>query len=624
MLKNKLHPGIVLLCIIMQPFSLFSQGFSISAINWSLPPGGTIFNSVYRSFDDFYDGGTGNTNGSQTWNTIDMNGDGKPDLVVLTEMQNSIYNVFGIGANPYWKVYLNTGTEFSSVAINWSLPQGGTIFNSVNRSFDNLYDNGTGNTDGSQTWSTADMNGDGKPDLVVITEMQGGFYNVFNLSTNPVWKVYLNSGNGFAASPINWTLPAGGNIYNSVSRSFDALFETGNGNSNGSQAWYTTDINGDSKPDLVVYLERQSGVNNVFNVSSNPYWKVYLNTGSGFSVSENNWSLPPGGHIYNSVNRSFNNFYENGSGNTDGSQAWSTTDMNGDGKPDISIYLERQNGLYNVFSLTNNPYWKVYLNTGSGFSATSTIWSLPSGGRIFNGVNQSFNAFSENGTGNTNGSQAWNVADMNGDAMPDLTVYKERQAGYFNVYDVGNNPYWKVFLNSGSGFSFTATNWQLPAGGTIYNSVNRSFDAFYDNGTGNTDGSQAWSVIDMNGDSKLDLAVYQERQNGISNVFDVANNPYWKVYLNNSVNSYISELTTGSSSNFYVYPNPFNFQSTIFFEEFQSNISIKIRNVLGKELKSFNFTGKQFVLEKHDMNSGIYFVQANNNDNLYISKIIVE
>ncbi len=58
-----------------------------------------------------------------------------------------------------------------------------------------------------------------------------------------------------------------------------------------------------------------------------------------------------------------------------------------------------------------------------------------------------------------------------------------------------------------------------------------------------------------------------------------------------------------------IYPNPFNFQTNINFAEEQHNTSIRITDILGKEIKKVNFSGRQLVIDKAQMNAGIYFVE---------------
>ena len=56
-------------------------------------------------------------------------------------------------------------------------------------------------------------------------------------------------------------------------------------------------------------------------------------------------------------------------------------------------------------------------------------------------------------------------------------------------------------------------------------------------------------------------------------------------------------------------PNPFSSQTAISFSKVQINTVIKITDVLGKQIKIANFSGKEFILEKAEMSGGIYFVQ---------------
>ena len=73
-----------------------------------------------------------------------------------------------------------------------------------------------------------------------------------------------------------------------------------------------------------------------------------------------------------------------------------------------------------------------------------------------------------------------------------------------------------------------------------------------------------------------------------------------------STTGIVNEL---NSSNISIVPNPFSSQSSIIFSKEQKNTIIRITNVVGKEIKSIDFTGIQCILEKGDMNKGIYFVQ---------------
>ena len=83
----------------------------------------------------------------------------------------------------------------------------------------------------------------------------------------------------------------------------------------------------------------------------------------------------------------------------------------------------------------------------------------------------------------------------------------------------------------------------------------------------------------------------------------------------------INELNT---SIFSISPNPFSVQTIISFNTEQKNTIIKIMDMLGKEIRTMDFTGKQCVIEKGELNDGIYFVQiTDEKKNRTNKKIIV-
>ena len=74
-----------------------------------------------------------------------------------------------------------------------------------------------------------------------------------------------------------------------------------------------------------------------------------------------------------------------------------------------------------------------------------------------------------------------------------------------------------------------------------------------------------------------------------------------------------------------IYPNPFTSQTTISFSEEQKNTRIKITDMLGKEISTRTFTGKELIIEKGEMKAGIYFVQIiDANKNVVNKKIILQ
>jgi N-acetylneuraminic acid mutarotase len=78
-------------------------------------------------------------------------------------------------------------------------------------------------------------------------------------------------------------------------------------------------------------------------------------------------------------------------------------------------------------------------------------------------------------------------------------------------------------------------------------------------------------------------------------------------------------------SSFLIYPNPFTSKTTIKFNTEQNDVTIKIRDILGKEIKSINFTGRQLLIEKENINAGIYFIHTiDENKKTTTKKIIIQ
>ena len=85
----------------------------------------------------------------------------------------------------------------------------------------------------------------------------------------------------------------------------------------------------------------------------------------------------------------------------------------------------------------------------------------------------------------------------------------------------------------------------------------------------------------------------------------------------------ISVMEINKNTAITIFPNPFNSKTTIAFAEEQKNTTIRISNVLGEEIKTVNFTGRQLVLEKGEMKAGIYFVQTTDEQKHICNKKII-
>jgi len=63
-------------------------------------------------------------------------------------------------------------------------------------------------------------------------------------------------------------------------------------------------------------------------------------------------------------------------------------------------------------------------------------------------------------------------------------------------------------------------------------------------------------------------------------------------------------------SSILISPNPFSFQTTFYFNNPQKNLTIKIIDISGKEIKRINFSGTELTIDKGEMNAGIYLMQT--------------
>ena len=514
-----------------------AQGFTSPALQWNIPI--VTDNSDHRAAWDYHQ-------------LIDMDGDGKIDLVdTENQATESIYDVFLNGSQKYWKVYLGNGTSFSATAIQWNIP--------IN----------TDTSDYRMSWNyhtVIDMNGDNKPDFV-DTENQAteSVYDVFLNGNQKYWKVYLNTGSGFSATATQWNIPISTDTSDyRLAYDYHTLI----------------DMNGDNKPDFVdTENQGTESVYDVFLNGNQKCWKVYLNNGAGFDATAVQWNIP-----VSTDTSDYRLAYD----------YHTLIDMNGDNKPDF-VDTENQGteNVYDVFMSGSQKYWKVYLNTGSGFSATATQWNIPIS------------------TDNSDYRLAYDyhtVIDMDGDGKPDF-VDTENQSTE-SVYDVfmnGNQKYWKVYLNNGSGFAASATQWNIPI--TSDTSEHR---LAYDYHT----------VIDMNGDRKPDfLDTENEATESIYDAFFNGNQKYWKVYLNNAPNLDNSRFEH-KSNHIIVYPNPV--KDTFKVENAGTLSMMKIYDLKGALVKDIptNFDGG---IDISDLQKGIYlFKVANVEGQVFVQRLVKE
>ncbi|MGE0870356.1 MAG: FG-GAP repeat domain-containing protein [Kofleriaceae bacterium] len=478
------------------------------AQSWSLPSAAFI-----REY------GGAEMYGQESWSMFDIDGDGRPDLVATNHLVDDgfgpLVRPFGDSSNPHWRVYRNTGAGFAP-AIQWLLPTiGGTIGVGFPYQGWNAYQNG------DESWSTFDIDGDNRPDLVATNKRYGnGFVGVFGFDSTPHWRVYRNTGTGFA-SPTMWPLPPDGGLpgasFPMLSHDVQAVNE---------ESWSLLDIDGDGRSDLVSTNKGYSGeLIGVFGFDTTPHWRVYRNTGTGFA-SATMWLLPttggiPGGSFPTlSLDAAALDW-----------ESWVTLDLDGDRRPDlVSTNKAYENEVLAVFGFGSMPHWRFYRNTGAGF-APAAVWQLPTAGGI---PGATFPLITH--SAQVRDHESWSLFDIDGDGRSDLVstnhAVDEPTGGVLRVFGFPSNPHWRIYKNTGDRFA-AAVEWSLPAAGGATNGAGfplRDYAAQFI-------GDESWSMRDIDGDGRSDLVSTNQAvidgDIGALRVFGHATaSPHWRVYLN--------------------------------------------------------------------------------------------
>jgi len=346
--------------------------FETKAMPWGVPEGG-------------WDGAGFNVIGTSYWSTLDINGDGLPDLVSTSPTDDGV--TWGYPNDTHWRVFLNEGDGFAAAHATWDVPDGGWTgagFNGI----------------GSSYWSTLDINGDDLPDLVSTSAPDDGV--TWGYPNDTHWRVFLNEGDGFAAAHTAWDVPDGG-------------WPGAGFNGIGSSYWSTLDINGDDLPDLVSTSAPDDGV--TWGYPNDTHWRAFLNDGSGFAAAHTAWDVPDGG-------------WDGAGFNGIGTSYWSTLDINGDDLPDLVSTSATDDGV--TWGYPNDTHWRAFLNDGSSFAAAHTAWDVPEGG--WDGAG--FNVF---------GTSYWSTLDINGDELPDLVSTSATDDGV--TWGYPSDTHWRAFLN---------------------------------------------------------------------------------------------------------------------------------------------------------------------------------
>lgn len=416
-------------------------GFADDATTWRLPPTGFSADDLDRLANTYSCGSS-----ALSHTVTDLDGDGLPDLVVLDRCDEA-----GVG-HSRWDVYLNTGSGFAESPAAWAVPSnyGTDAFNRIA--------NSTSCSNGSFTYALLDLNGDGRPDLVVTDacDEEGVGHNR--------WAVHLNTGTSFEATATSWAVPEhyGSDVFDHTANAFDC----GNGED---FSFVLNDLDGDQLPDLVVTDAcDEAGV-------GHNRWDIYRNTGTGFAATATAWTLPE-----HTVFDTYDVTAKSASCDV-GDFNFSLLDLRGEGRPDLVLTENCDD------EAVGTSKWVVFENTGSGFGAPTT-WTLPAlGDRALGRTTELLSC--------ENGEQFYfTLLNLSGGPVDLVVMDKCDEAG------VGEDR-WEVYRNVGDGFAADPTSWSLP---------NFGFRDILDRGSAAGScamGDLNLNVIDLNGDGAADLLV---------------------------------------------------------------------------------------------------------------------
>lgn len=462
-------------------------GFELRADPWTVPTqtglGGT--NEGFYSVS------------SSVWGLLDLDGDGALELVSTGEDPSNSFDdsrMWGYPDNPHWRVYDNVGDGFATEATQWSGPG----------------ETGTEGVEGfhrlaSNLWAVADLDSDGLPDLISTSqnppETEMGL-RIWGYPDQPHWRVYRNLGDSFSATPTTWAMPS----------------ETGLGGANegfytlSTSLWSLLDIDGDGALELVSTGRNPAdvfGESSMWGYPDNPHWRVYENLGDGFATAAVEWSGPS----------------ETGLGGAEGyytasASLWTVADLDTDGLPDLVSTGENPtdtSGNSRVWGSGDEPHWRLYRNTGDGFSQTPVSWPVPTQTGV-GGTNEGFH-----GPASSN----WGLLDLDGDGAIELVSAGQNPNDVFgesSMWGYPDDTHWRVYDNVGDGFSLRHDAWPGPSETGLQGA--EGFDGMFRN---------LWTVTDIDADGLPDLVSTGQNPTdtaGDSRVWGTPRQPHWRVYRN--------------------------------------------------------------------------------------------
>jgi hypothetical protein len=480
----------------------------------------------------------------------DVNGDGKPDLVVANQLSNTVGVLLGNGDGTFQAVQtFTTGPGPVAVAVADLNGDGKLDIVTTGNASPNvsvLLGNGNGTFQAVQNWAipseaygvaVADVNGDGKPDVIAAN---GGGYH----QPNNTVSVLLGNGDG----------------------SFTAAQTFAVGSEPMGLA--VADLNGDGRPDIVTANFNDDTVSVLLNTAAPPgtgtFGAATNFTGGpyqyGVAVGDVNGDGKPDlvTFSFSYTNSTIRVLLGNGNGTFQAAQNIATgalgpthvalADVNGDGKLDIvttayginsvSVLLGNGDGTFQAplnFAVGNDPASVAVADVNGDGKPDLVVANTSSPSQVSVLLGNGNGTFAAPQTFATdNFPEAVAVADVNGDGKPDIVT-----ANYY----VGTV---SVLLGNGNGTFQAAQNFATGPGPSsiavadingdgkpdlvtanhgIYPTYNNTLSVLLGNGNGTfqaaqniTVGTEPESVVvaDVNGDGKPDLVDANAQSNTVS------------------------------------------------------------------------------------------------------------
>ena len=345
---------------------------------------------------------------------FDLDGDGLPDLVVTETCTGSLAGDDPDVGKTKWLLYKNTGSGFASTPSAFALPTEyakGYFYDTSGSTYCDSY-----NGYARPAYQLMDMDGDGRLDLLVTGTCTGSLAGDDPAVGKTKWRVYRNTGSGFATTPSDYALPtdyANGYFYGTSGSTYCDSY-----NGYARPAYQVRDMTADGLPDLVVMETCTGSLAGDDPAVGKTKWRVYAGGASGFASAPSDFALPTEyakGYFYDTSGSTYCDSY-----NGYARPAYQLRDMDADGRPDLVVTETCTGSLAGDDPAAGKAYWLVHAGGANGFSTSPVEWCLP--GDYAKGYFYDTSGSTYCDSYNGYARPAYTTLDMDGNASPEMTV----------------------------------------------------------------------------------------------------------------------------------------------------------------------------------------------------------